>query len=308
MANKVPAFLLEKHSPARPPGGRGKMRIPFIERGIHNLASVVKTGYVQWETSSADRFFQATDARVKVLFLLFYVVIVSLKRDLLPEVLIGVFVFVLVLASRLNVFNFYKRVLFFAFLFGFLVTLPAAFNVVTGGEVIFPLYHFSAPFNFWIYPIPAEIGITREGLYSVAMVTSRMANSLALSFFVLLTTPFPEIIRALKVLRVPDALLMVIALAYKYIFVFAKTVEDMHLAKKSRLAGGISDEGARRWIAGRIAVIFRKSRLRSEEAYKAMLARGFSGDVRIHGERKLLGRDWATGIAFLAAGLLFLWI
>lgn len=282
--------------------------MPFIERGIHSLTSVMKTGYAQWETSSADRFFQRTDARIKVLFLLFYVLIVSLKRDLLPEAMIGAFVFVLVLASGLNVFTFYKRVLFFSLAFGFLVTLPAAFNVVTGGEVILPVFHLSGPHSFWIYRIPEEIGITREGMHAVAIVTARVANSLAISFFVLFTTPFPEIIRALKVLKVPDALLMIITLTYKYMFTFAKTVEDMHLAKKSRLAGGVSDAEARRWIAGRIAVLFRKSRLRSEEIYKAMRARGFSGDVRIYSAGRPGRRDMITGLVLFAAGILFLWI
>jgi cobalt/nickel transport system permease protein len=308
MGNRVPAFLLEKPSPAAPPRGKGKLRMPFIDGGIHRLASVIKTGYVQWETSSADHFFQRTDARIKLLFLLFYVLIASLKKDLMPEVLIGAFVFMLVLASRLNVFTFYKRVLFFGFIFGFLVALPSAFNVVTGGEIILPVFHLARSHSFWIYRIPAEIGITREGMYVVAMLTSRVANSVALSFFVLYTTPFPEIIKALKVLRVPDALLMIITLAYKYIFTFAKTAEDMHLAKKSRLAGSVSDAEARRWIAGRIAVIFKKSRLRSEEIFKAMQARGFSGDVRIYGGGMLRRRDWATGFVFLAAGVLFLWM
>jgi cobalt/nickel transport system permease protein len=308
MGNKVPSFLLEKPPAALPPRGRGRLRIPFIERGIHHLASVMKTGYAQWETSSADRFFQRTDARIKVLFLLFYVLIVSLKKDLLPEALIGAFVFMLVLASRLNVYTFYKKVLLFSLVFGFLVTLPAAFNVVTGGEVILPVFHLSGSHSFWIYRIPAEIGITRAGMYAVAIVTSRVANSLAISFFVLSTTPFPEIIKALKVLRVPDALLMIITLTYKYMFIFARTVEDMHLAKKSRLAGGVSDAEARRWIAGRIAVLFRKSRLRSEEIYKAMRARGFSGDVRIYGGGRPGRRDLVTGLALFAVGLLFLWM
>lgn len=308
MGNKVPAFLLEKPSNALPQRGKGRLTIPFIQRSIERLASVIKTGYIQWETSSADNYFQRTDARVKVLFLLFYVLIVSLKKDLLPEVLLGAFVFMLVLVSRLNLISFYRRVLFFAFIFGLLVTLPSAFNVVTEGKIILPVLHLSGPHRFWIYRIPAEIGITGEGMYAVALVTSRVANSLALSFFVLFTTPFPDIIKALKVLKVPDALLMVITLAFKYIFTFAKTIEDIHLAKKSRLVGGISDAEARRWVAGRIGVIFRKSQLRSEEIYKAIRARGFSGDVRIYGGGRLSRRDWATGMALFAVGFLFLWL
>jgi cobalt/nickel transport system permease protein len=308
MTNKVPSFLLDKPSPAPSFQGKGKLRVPFIERGIRHLASVISTGYVQWETSSEDHFFQRTDARIKVLFLVFYVFVVSVKRDILPEVLIGASVFILVLTSRLNVFTFYKRVLSLGFVFGFLIALPSAFNVVTRGEVILPVLHLSGPGNLWIYRIPPEVGVTKEGLYVVGMLTSRVVNSLSLSFFVLYTTPFPEIMKALKVLRVPDGFLMIVTLAYKYMFTLAKTVEDMHLAKKSRLTGRVSDAEARRWIVGRIAVMFRKSQQRSEEIFKAMQARGFSGDVRIYGGGRLYRRDWVTGFAFFTAGILFLWM
>lgn len=140
------------------------------------------------------------------------------------------------------------------------------------------------------------------------MLTSRVMNSLALSFFVLYTTPFPEIIKALKVLKIPDGFLMIITLSYKYMFIFAKTVEDMHLAKKSRLAGQVSNAEARRWIAGRLAFIFKKTRLRCEEIFKAMLGRGFSDNIKIYGVRKLHARDWVTGITFFFVGVLFLWM
>lgn len=308
MKSKVPSFLLEKPSSGSFIQGRGTLKISFIEQGILHLTDVIKTGYVQWETSSRDNFFQKIDARVKVLFLLFYVIIVSVKKNIPSEVLIGTFVFVLTLLSRLDIFNLYKRVLFFAFLFGFLIALPSALNVITKGEIIVPLLHLSRPYRLWIYQIPKEIGLTREGVYGVLMLTSRVMNSLALSFFVLQTTPFTEIIKALKVLKVPDTFLMIVILSYKYVFIFAKTIEEMYLAKKSRLAVKVSNAEARRWIAGRLAFMFKKSRLRCEEIFKAMLGRGFSNNIKFYGVKKLQARDWVAGAVLFLVGVLFLWI
>ena len=288
--------------------GQGKIKTSFLEKGIHHLADIIKTGYVQGETAALDNFFQKIDARIKVLFLLVFVIIVSLKKDILSEFLIGIFVALLVIISRLNLFSFYRRVLFLGFIFGFLISLPSACNVITRGEIILPILQLSKPYSFWIYRIPAEIGITREGMYGVAMLTLRVTNSLALSFFVLYTTTFPEIIKALKILRIADGFLMIITLSYKYIFIFARTVEDMHLAKKSRLAGQVSNAEARRWIAGRIAFIFKKTQLRCEEIFKAMLGRGFSEHVRIYGVGKLQPQDWAVSVVFSLMGILFLWI
>jgi cobalt ECF transporter T component CbiQ len=308
MKNKVPSFLLERPTSHSFVKGLGGLKMSFIERGLHHLAEVIKTGYVQWETSSKDHFFQKIDARVKVLFLLFFIIIVSLKKNIPSEVLIGIFVFLLTLLSRLDIFNLYKRVLFFTFLFGFLIALPSALNIITRGEIILPLVHLSKPYQFWIYRIPEEIGLTREGVLGVLMLTLRVMNSLALSFFVLYTTPFTEIIKALKVLKVPDTFLMIVILSYKYVFIFAKTIEDMHLAKKSRLAVKVSNAEARRWIAGRLAFLFKKSRQRCEEIFKAMLGRGFSNSIKFYGVKKLQARDWVTGAVLFMVGVLFLWI
>ena len=186
-----------------------------------------------------------------------------------------VFVFMLVVISRLDIFGFYKRVLFLGFIFGFLVALPSALNIITQGEIILPLLHFSRPYSFWVYHLPAEVGFTREGLYGVAMLTLRVTNSLSLSFFILCTTTFPEIIKALKVLKIADGFLMIITLSYKYIFIFARTAEDMHLAKKSRMVRQVKNNEERKWVAGRIAFIFKRTRLRCEEIYKGMVCRGF---------------------------------
>lgn len=308
MKNKIPLFLLERPAPESFARSEGVLKMPFIEKGIHHLADVIKTGYIQWETASKDDFFQKIDARVKILFLLFYVVIVSLKRDIAAQVVIGAFVFILALISRLNIVAIYKRVLFWGFIFGFLVALPSAFNIITQGEILVPILRLSKHYSFWIYHVPEEIGITKQGIYGVLMLTLRVMNSLALSFLVSFTTPFPEIMRALLMLKVPDTFVIILTLSYKYIFMFAKTVEDIHLAKKSRLASRVSNAEARRWIAGRFAFIFKKTQLRCEEIFKAMVGRGFSDNIRLHGFRQFTSRDWSTGIVLCLIGALLLWI
>ncbi len=306
MENRIPSFLLTRSTPGSIEKGSGKVIVPFLEKGIDHLAGVIKNGYAQWNFSSQNGFFQGVDARVKVLFLLFFIVIVSLKRDVLSETCIWIFVFMLALFSRLSILKLYKRVLLLGFVFGFVVALPSAFNVITRGEVIFPIVRLPRSYTFWIYHFPADIGLTREGIYAVTMLTLRVINSLSLSFLVLYTTPFHEIVRALKVLRIPDSFLIIITLCYKYIFIFAKTVEDMHLAKKSRILRELNRAEGREWIAGRMAFLFRKARLRCEEVFKAMIGRGFSDSIHFYGFKKIGMADGFAAIFLLFAAILFL--
>jgi cobalt ECF transporter T component CbiQ len=306
MANKIPSFLLDRSSYSPPKRGSGKVKVSFVEKGINHLAGVIKRGYIHWEFLSKKGFFQKIDPRIKILFLVFFIIIVSLKRDLLSEFYVSIFIFVLVLLSRLKVVTFYRRVLLFGFIFGFLIALPSALNLMTKGEIILPVATLSRPHDFWIYHVPATIGITAAGMLGVAMLTMRVINSLSLSFLVLYTTPFPEMVRALKILKVPDTFLIIISLCYKYIFIFSKTVEDMYLAKRARMLREENNKKAREWIVGRLALIFRKTQLRCEEVFRAMVGRGFSDTIKLYGFGKMRATDWASGAILFSMGLLFL--
>lgn len=280
----------------------------FIDKTIRSIAGIIKSSYVYWDMAEKDGLFQKLDPRLKVIFMIYFIVIVSLLRSLYAELAISAFVFILIALSRLNIFYMYKRIIGFAFFFGFLIALPSAFNVITRGEIILPVATLSKAYRFWIYYIPKEIGVTAEGAFGVAMLTLRVANSIGISLLVVHTTPFFEIIRALKVFRVPDTFLMIILLTYKYIFIFSKTVEDMYQAMKNRLAGAADSAAVRELIAGRIFYLFKKSQMRYEETYRAMVSRGFAGDIELYSFRTFTARDAAAGVLLAAAGAVILWM
>jgi energy-coupling factor transporter transmembrane protein EcfT len=96
---------------------------------------------------------------------------------------------------------------------------------------------------------------------------------------------------------------MIIILSYNYIFILSKTVEDMYLAMKSRMVGRIDSETVRELVAGRIFFIFITSRLRYEETYKAMLGRGFSGEINLVNFRGFTKLDIAAGLIFATIGV-----
>jgi cobalt/nickel transport system permease protein len=307
MKNDIPLFLLNTSSSPLKKGG-GKANLSYIDKGIEGFAGVLKEGYTQWELASKEGFLHKLDTRIKVVFWLFFIVIISLKKELLPEFCMFITVFTLVVLSRINLVKFYKKIFFLGFIFGFLIALPSALNVITQGKVLFPIITLSKPYDFWGYHIPKVIGFTEEGFSVVAMLTLRVLNSLSISFLVLYTTPFPEIIKALKVLKIPDTFLIIISLAYKYIFIFARIAADMHLAKKSRLVSAGKSAEARNWIAGRIAFIFRKTQLKCDDVFKAMVGKGFAGEIKLYQYQKIMGRDWIVGFFLFSLGLIFLWV
>ncbi len=307
MEDLIPSFLLKQDSPDSFQLKGKRVRTPFLEKGMEHLGEIVKIAYAQWNAASKEGVFQKIDARIKLLFLLFFMTIISLKKDIESEIWIGLLVLLLMALSRLNLLHLYKRILLFGMVFGFLVALPSALNLFKEGEILLPFLSFSRSYQLWIYSLPETVGVTREGVYGLGMITLRVVNSLSLTFLLLYTTPFPEIIRALKLLRVPDTFLMVITLSYQYLFLFSKTVEEMHLAKRSRLLKEPKSKEARMWLAGRMAFLFRKTRLRADEVFRAMVSRGFSDTIKVYQVKTLQPHDWIAGFSFLCIGSLLLW-
>ena len=87
--------------------------------------------------------------------------------------------------------------------------------------IIFNIIRFKKPFHFLIYNIPQNIGVTTNGIHVVSLVFLRVLNSVSFALLVVFTTPFPSFIKSFKMIGVPDTFLMIMSLAYKYIFILS---------------------------------------------------------------------------------------
>jgi energy-coupling factor transporter transmembrane protein EcfT len=103
----------------------------------------------------------------------------------------------------------------------------------------------------------------------------------AVSFSVLLamTTPWNELLAALRVLRVPRTFVFVLAVSYRYVFVLMRLIQSMVTARRSRTVGRLAPSEDRRFVAAAVGTLFGHSQALSEQVHMAMLARGFTGEV-----------------------------
>jgi len=125
---------------------------------------------------------------------------------------------------------------------------------------------------------------------------------------IVFTTSFPSFIKSFKILGIPDTFLMIISLAYKYIFILSRTIEETYFALKSRLSGNIKNKRIRELISGRIFFIFKKSMIIYESTYYAMVSRGYQGKVLLHSQKKLIAIDFVTLIIVVALGILIIYL
>jgi cobalt ECF transporter T component CbiQ len=259
------------------------------------LAKVVRQAIANEEIAARPGLLQRLDARAKLLGVLALLIAAGLIRHIL--VLAGLYALTLVLAaaSRIGLRWFVKRVWLFIPLFTGVVVAPAMFSFVTPGEIVLPLGRWFGH----------EVGLTRQGLTSAGLVVSRVATSISLVLLLTLTTPWPRLLSALRALLVPRLLVLVLGMAYRYLFVLLDAVSEMVTARKARtVAGGRGGRGARATAGLSGGALFGKAHELSEEIHQAMRARGYRGEVRTLDRASLRIADGVWLAACLALSLL----
>lgn len=301
----IPSFLIETET-IDAAGSNGKNRHVFIDKTIGNTAAFVSSTFFQWKSSVQSGLLQKTDSRAKVVALLLFIVLISITHSLQIQLAFAILFFLLSLLSKMNVLQLYKKVAVIGFFFGFLIFIPASLNIFTKGETVFRLVHFANPHQFWIYNIPQEISVTKEGLMLVALLTMRVINSVSLVLLIVSTTTFERLIKSLAFFKVPNIFLLTLTLTYKFIFLLSSTIIETYQAIKMRWWNRGSVKEAENIVAGRIGYLFRKSWERHELTYQAMVARGFNGKLNFYSFEKLKGRDYLFLMATLFLFSLFI--
>lgn len=118
--------------------------------------------------------------------------------------------------------------------------------------------------------------VTDAGLLRFGSALGRASVALGAAVVLVSTTPFTELVEALRTLRLPAAVTTALGLAYRYLYILTDEVERLRRAARSRNAGGGS-ASRRRLMVGITGAALQRSFDRSERIHRAMLARGFTG-------------------------------
>jgi energy-coupling factor transporter transmembrane protein EcfT len=133
-------------------------------------------------------------------------------------------------------------------------------------------------------------------------VISRVATSISLVVLLTLTTPWVRLLAALRSLGVPPMFVLVIGMAYRYVFLLLGTVTDMYTARKARTVGAQAhDRSARQFLSASAGTLFGKAHHLSEEVHQAMVARGYRGNARTVQAFAITRLDVAAVVAVVAA-------
>jgi cobalt/nickel transport system permease protein len=306
MKNNIPSFLLITGKSPFTSSSVSRAEFSFLDKTILNSAKTVKSVYDQAENAAKSNFIQKLNPNVKLISLIYIIIVISVVSSLTAQLLASAMIFSFFLLARLRVFQVYRKIFFLAFIFGFLVVLPASLNVITPGKIIFNLISLNKPSHFLIYSIPQNIGFTESGFHVVLLVFLRVLNSVSFSLLIVFTTPFPAFIKSFKISGVPDTFLMIIMLAYKYIYILSRTIEETYFALKSRFFGNVKRSTTRKLIGGRIFFIFKRSVIIYENTFCAMVSRGYNGEIKLYSRYKFTIMDFASLVIIVLTGIVIL--
>jgi cobalt/nickel transport system permease protein len=297
-ATRTPDWLLAKEAALCPCGCIGKRRKgSYVQKTLTGGADLLRQVMFSDDTSSVSGLLQRLDPRVKVIGLLALVLTGAFLRTIPALLVLYALTLVLAALSRVSVSFFIKRVWLFVPIFTGIVLIPATLSVVTKGHVVLTLWHWHG------HPE----GITSQGLTSAALVVSRVASSISLVVLLTLTTPWTRLLASLRTLGVPRMFILVIGMAYRYLFLLLGSVTDMYEARASRTIGAEKhDKSARAFVSASAGALLGRTMAMSEEVHQAMTARGYRGNARVLAQPKPAGTDllFLVAVAVVAAGLL----
>jgi cobalt/nickel transport system permease protein len=243
------------------------------------------------ELAAAAGLMQALDPRVKLASIVAFAVTVSLVHSLPVLVALVLATMGLATTSGVEVASFARKVWSSAGLFAVLLSAPAATAWITPGPVLVPL---------------GPLSITAPGLLIAARLVTRVAAGAGFGLLVVWTTRWTDLLHALSALGLPDLVVATLAMTQKQIMSLLRTVENMHLARESRMLSTGSARENRGWVVERMAFVARRSMKTADDVYDAMLSRGFTGAMPSLIELRATARDgvWlAASIAVCALTL-----
>jgi cobalt/nickel transport system permease protein len=263
-----------------------------VERSLASFVNALEHAFYSEELAKKDGLLQKLDPRAKIVAVLLLIVIAALARRLWVIASLFALAVAIALLSHVPLGTLTKRVWLGVLTFTGFISLPALF--LTPGQAI-----YSLPLLGWT--------VTAQGLRAATYLIMRAETAATFSVLLVLCTPWSSVLKALRVLRLPVVLVVILGMTYRYIFLLLQSAHDMFRSRKSRTVGHLQGREQRRAATASAGVLMSKTIQLSGDVYLAMRSRCFQGEVYVLDEFQIHWFDWVVLALFITIGLLAFW-
>jgi cobalt/nickel transport system permease protein len=273
--------------------GRRQRGGAFLDRLAGGLVHAMDHALDADDLARRDGLLQRLDPRVKVAGLLTLIVVAVMVKSLV--VLGGLFLVAIALAlpSQVGLSRLAKQVWLKVLAFTILIALPAVFLVPGTVFARLPILHWP---------------VTLQGVRSASFLLGRAETAATYALLLILCTPWPHVLKALRVFRAPIVLVVILGMTHRYIFVFLESASQMFASRRSRMVGPLSPRDRRRVATATAGALLDKSLHLSADVQSAMASRGYRGEVKLMDNFRTKPIDWLALAGFAAVASTALWL
>jgi cobalt/nickel transport system permease protein len=176
------------------------------------------------------------------------------------------------------------------------------------------LFTVKGPALFTLSIGSLSLTITATGLERLLSIMFKSWVSVQMAIVFAAATPFPDMLLAMRAVKIPRLIVGLFGLMWRYMFVMVDEAIRLMRARASRSGAieGAKPGGNIAWRAkvtgGMAGNLFVRSLDRGERIYAAMAARGYDGEIRSFPLPPITSVSWITllgGVAVLIVLLLF---
>jgi cobalt/nickel transport system permease protein len=262
-----------------------------VRRAVGGFARLLEEMLANEQTADAPGLLQSLDARVKVLGLVGLIVVATLLQRHIALGLAYALSLLLGFASRLPAGRL-ARVWLAVPLFSAAIISPAALNVITPGSPLLVLWH-PAHDHFGPWALPPAITITTPGLAVAGRFLLRVGVCVTLAHLLIATTRPDRLLHGLRALGVPRVFVLLLGMMERYLSVFLRSAQEVHLARLSRTAAVGSTRQEQAWVAAGMGSLLRRTEALGQAVFHAMLSRGYTGEARLLDPPRWAAQDWS---------------
>ncbi len=209
--------------------------------------------------------FKDTNIYFKMLFGILTMLVSLISTSPVVPLIIALFMSVLTIFGAKISGKFYLKFFLFPFSFGLITFVFMAVFFGVGAHVL----------ELGVF----NLAVTADGFNLGLLVFARMLGGFACLAFLALTTPMTELFSVLRLIKIPQIVLELAMLMYRYIFVFLDEAINMYHTQETRL-GYSSLKKTFKSMGMLGSNLFIRAWMKGEQAFIAMESRCYDGSIK----------------------------
>ena len=161
-----------------------------------------------------------------------------------------------------------------------LMTVPIVFIIMGSAAIAISIGQNSSDMLFSLHFGNTYFGVSHTSLLSAVRVMIKCFGAVSCMYFLSLTTPMVDLFTLLRKSIIPNFIIEIAELIYRYIFVLFDVSHRIHTAQDARL--GYSNLRVSYHSTAQLASnLFIRSFNQAEKTYTAMESRGYDGEINV---------------------------